>query len=392
MRTAAVAALLTLLLVGRANAAVVIGSGDTPSVAVGADGTAYVVWNGSDANDPPTYCRLPRGATACDVALTLPVPSITNSSSLPVISVNGTRVTVVAERYGQLVGLFRWTSTNGGVSFGSYTQAGPGVPIHDAVVGPGDTLSVVTDAVSQGELFANVPLGAGSTSTFANLSATKPYYGTVGLTTAAGPPFVVYEDASSLGEFRRYSGTGDVNTASSWTAPVEIGYASYPRLAGGPAGLIMLGGDESGGLFTRKYDGAGFEARVPVTASGDSSEMALFQDAGGWLHALYPSLDGTGYHAIHAVSDDGGATWRTTELDVRASQEQSTMRGAAAGDHVGLAVWSLSGQIIASAIGPDSAVAPPSPIRRHAAAGGHAPAGAGSGSLSSRSAARSGCG
>lgn len=46
-----------------------IGSGSFPQVAVDGSGTAYVVWQGSNASNQPTgqvvYCMIPDGATAC---------------------------------------------------------------------------------------------------------------------------------------------------------------------------------------------------------------------------------------------------------------------------------------------------------------------------------------
>ena len=119
---------------------------------------------------------------------------------------------------------------------------------------------------------------------------------------------------------------------------MEIGYASYPRLAGGPLGLFLLGGDAAGGLFVRRFDGAPSPRRCAIAASGDSSEMHLHQDPAGRLHAVYSRLDAAGYHAEYATSDDG-VTWTTTTLATAPFTQPGQPRVAAAPDHAGVAVW-----------------------------------------------------
>src|SRR6478735_3470271 len=91
-----------------------IGPGELPGVTVDAAGTAYIAWNGLEAGHPPHYCRLPRGATACDVATTLPTAPNTDTLSRPIVNVAGARVTVLVHRYGPQTGLVRYTSTNAG--------------------------------------------------------------------------------------------------------------------------------------------------------------------------------------------------------------------------------------------------------------------------------------
>ena len=42
------------------------GSGASPDVAVGSDGTGYVVWQTGGENDQVGYCRVSAEATACN--------------------------------------------------------------------------------------------------------------------------------------------------------------------------------------------------------------------------------------------------------------------------------------------------------------------------------------
>jgi hypothetical protein len=353
VRCAVLAVLAFFALTSSAGAApFVIGTGDTPAVAVAANGTAYIAWNGADAQDTPTYCRLPRGATACDVALTLPVTPGTGSVSRPHVSLLGGRVSILVHRYGEVTGIVQYTSTDGGVSFTS-RLAGGNVPIYESADGPGDSVSVVTNADGRGGLYQSVPLASGTATAFAAFGTDRPYAGAVGMDGAN--PVVAFGTAiGDLVRVSRYSGAGDPNAAASWSPPVEIGYATYPRLAGGPLGLFLLAGDGAGGLFVRRFSAGTFGAPVTIAASGDSSEMHLHQDPAGRLHAVYPRLDAAGYHAQHAVSDDGVA-WTTTELASAPSSQQGSMRVAAAPDHIGVAVWENGTQIEVSTVSGASA-------------------------------------
>lgn len=361
MRTVVLAVLLFLVFAARASAApFVLGTGELPDVAVDGAGVAYIAWNGTETGDPAHFCRLPRGAVACDVSLTLPLPTaIAGSVTRPVVHVSGSRVIVLHYFYGEYNGLAAYQSDDRGATFQQARRAGALAP-YGSAFGPGDTVSVVTSANGAGMLFQNLPLVGATQTAFANLDTTRPYNGAVGLDGAT--PVVIAMNAASVGIVRRYV-AGDVNNAPSWSAPVDVGYLDYPVLAGGPLGLWVLAGDESGSMFVRRFDGTNFGPRVTI-GPGDASEASLYQDAGGRMHAVYPRLDASGYHAMHAVSDDG-LSWRVGELEVRTSDEQGTMRVSMAADHVGVAVWKVAGpSIVASSVGPDAPVAvqpPPVP-------------------------------
>ena len=71
-----------LLLAAPAGAAtsLTIGTGHKPGVAVDPAGTAYIVWYGPESNTTSlNFCRLPRGAGACDVRTTIAAPGTTLS-------------------------------------------------------------------------------------------------------------------------------------------------------------------------------------------------------------------------------------------------------------------------------------------------------------------------
>ncbi len=175
--------------------------------------------------------------------------------------------------------------------------------------GPGDTrLGRDAAPTAAAALFQNVPLAGGTpAAAFATLfdgDAPVQRHGRPDRRGhAAGD---LRQPRVATAAFRRYAGTGDLNDAANWTAPVDIGYVDYPRLAGGPPGLFLLAGDESCGLFVRRWDGDDVRrAGVRSPPAATPARCTCFQDAGGRLHAVYPSIDVDGYHAEHAVSDDG---------------------------------------------------------------------------------------
>jgi hypothetical protein len=337
-------------------------------VAVDAAGTAYVAWVGNGA-DPTSlnFCRLPRGATACDISSQPAVPG--TSLSRPYVSVSGSRVQVFTYRYGMsgphFSTVFRLESTDGGANFDAGTEAGT-IAFFDAIRGPGDTVSMIADNSS---IFQNVPgTGSGRETLEAHLADDHPYSPTVGMIDAV-TPIAAFADGSGAAQFRRYTGSGNLNDAASWTPAQDFSAsASYPRLASGPSGLFLQSDDVNGKMVVQKFDGSTFGAPVLIPGSPDEltgGSKDIFQDAGGRMHIVWPFGDASGNHIGYGVSDDG-TTWRTTVFESgpdpgNVAQNAGQMRLATAADHVGVAVWQ-SGEspkkVYALAVGPD-AVAPP---------------------------------
>ena len=273
-------------------------------------------------------------------------------------------------RYGADPGLFEFSSANSGGTFGAARKVGTAV-FDDAVVGPGVTISGVTNAVTGGTFFQNVNVDGTSpaVTTQANLAADRPYAGAIAL--LGNMPFVVYDDGSALAQFRRYVGTGDLNVVSNWTAAVDVGYTDSPSLASGPLGLFMLSGTATNAMTVRRFDGATFAAPVQVLPSGEDVHSWLTQDPAGRLHAVIPQGAADGLHLVHATSDDGAA-WRSGTVLVQTDGGIFDVRSAVAADHVGVAAWwttinvgSRAGtkEIRVAAIGPDApGQAPPAEL------------------------------
>ena len=353
--------------------AIVIGQGRLPSLAVDASGTGYVSWWESAVDSSLFFCRFPRGATACDAAAASSIPVHGDGLTPAPVVVSGSRVVAVAARYVNEAagfgpyGLFAYTSTNGGVSFGSGHVVGS-VPIFDSVPGPGDTLSGVEEN-GKPLRFQNVPLDGSSpanpdgTSTVPVAALTTDEFGynaSVGLLDA-NTPLVVYQRGVGGNDaaFRRYDRSGSVNDAANWTPQVSIGPLYGPKLAGGPRGLFLLGRDsQSGNVVVRKFNGTTFGPPVAIGPGGGIRAQDLFQDAGGRLHAVYERADASRIAIVHAVSDDG-VVWRKGDL-VSYPPTIGALVNESAGvapDHLGFAVAESAtapSLIGLSALGPDA--------------------------------------
>ena len=342
-----------------------IGTGHKPGVAVDPAGTAYIAWFGPESNTTSlNFCRLPRGAGACDVRTTIAAPGTTLSR--PFVTVDGATVRVVSYRYG-LTGvrfdqIWEFTSADGGATFDAGHPVGI-APFDEGVRGPGDTLTVTTNAESTGLAVQNVPLdGTDAGESEAILSADHPYNGTVGL---AGPTMVaVFADASSNAQVR--TSAGALNDAAAWTPPVDIGYADYPRLAGGPSGLFLLSGTPQNALTVRKFNGTTFGPAVKIADAADDAQAHLTQDAAGRLHAVFAHNTAAGLELDYASSDNG-SSWQSGPLltQTNATQGIGALRAAIAPDHLGVAAWETSSdassEIRVVGMGPEGGQSPPVP-------------------------------
>lgn len=368
---AVVAALAALLVAPPAAGAITLGPGELPGLAVDASGTAYIAWDGPASS--LQFCRLPRGATACDSRHAISAAG--SSIRRPFVAVSGTRVVVVQFRHpiqnGEpAAGVFAFTSTDGGAAFGAGVRVGV-VDFTDTVVGPGDTMSGVTHASPQVGAFQNVPLDgtANNPAVSAQLwGGDHPYHGTVGLIDAA-TPLAIYATGAGDAQVRRYGGSGDLNDAANWTPAADIGTVNYPHLASGPTGLFLFTTTDNT-LVSRKWNGTTFGPGVAISAGVTAPTMHAFQDASARLHVVFMRGGPLGRHLIHAVSDDG-TTWRSGTVVATANPVDSfgDTRVATAPDHIGVVAWTgaaaIGGpEVRVAAVGPDApvdALAPPAP-------------------------------
>ena len=224
--------------------------------------------------------------------------------------------------------IWEFASADGGATFDAGHPVGI-APFDEAVRGPGNTLTVTTNAESTGLAVQNVPLdGTDVGDSQAILSADHPYNGTVGLFNA-GTAIAVFADGSGQAQFRR--GAGNLNDVASWTPPVDIGYADYPRLAGGPSGLFLLQGTQTNTLTVRQFDGRDLHSSVKIADQGDDAQACFAQDPAGRLHAVFAHNTAAGPRARlrHVRQRDKSAVGAATDPGAgrRASASSARRRG-----------------------------------------------------------------
>jgi hypothetical protein len=331
---------------GNADAAVLptpiaLGAGYNAGVAVDTAGAAYVAWVGPESNTTSLqFCRLPRGATTCDVKLAITAEG--TSLSRPFVVVEAMSVQVLSYRYnlagGSFSAVFLFSSTDGGRTFDAGRRVGT-APFTTAALGPGRTISLATHAYQNGMVYQAVPLdsGAAAATTEAVLSTTPPYSGAVGLDGTT--PVVAFATAAGEAQVRSYMGTGDPNAATSWSPPLDIGKGDRMHLAGGSKGLFLLS-QGAAGLEVRKYQAGSFGAAASIPdGTGEYAHAHLVHDATGRLHAVWPRIEGTGVYLYRATSADG-VTWQNGQL--AKDDGFDGVRVALAPDQIGLAVWATA--------------------------------------------------
>src|SRR3954466_7661734 len=178
-----------------------VGPGVEPDVEVDAAGTAYIAWIGAEPSGNTTlhFCRLPRGAGACDVNAPITTPG--TSLTRPFVTVSGATVRVFSYRYGlngpRFDAVYMFTSQDGGASFDAGVQVGT-VAFYDAVQGPGNGVSLVEN---NSAVFQRVPAdGTGPATLEAHLADDHPYNPSLAITPSA--ILAVFANGSGGAQFR----------------------------------------------------------------------------------------------------------------------------------------------------------------------------------------------
>ena len=299
------------------------GPAGDPSVAVDDAGTAHVAYGyqNADGSRLVGYCRLPRGATACEAGRVFPVDVAGTAPVVIRYQAPSTIAFVIQEcceaTYGPgTAQTVAFVSTDGGSTFGARDKLAPGAPgaggegavdPHDAIL-VGGRFGWVNSTSTSGHRFQSDALGAGPVTARADIFAGGHFDAAVGLVDAASfSPLVVSEDSGGPLGFRRLSG-GDPNAEASWTpeAPID-GQGEEPELAEGPAGLFLaygLGDPGRQSTVVRRFDGTSFGGAVNTgLAYGDGNDIA--QDDAGHLYAVADD----NRDIKLAISRDAGATW-----------------------------------------------------------------------------------
>jgi hypothetical protein len=338
-----------------------VGTGNKPQIAVDSAGTAYVVWNHATSGlaSSVQLCKVPRGATACAASVELTADQQSFSPPYVFLPAPGT-VEVISTRccYVGPNQTLLWTSTDGGASFGQPRLIGSLDPSGDAILGPGNAISAVTDTVTGSTSYQRAPAD-GSAAATSNATLTGDEYGgTVGLFN--GNPVVAFWDFSSSQpnhvDFAAYKGSGDPNDTANWTPSTAVGPGSSTRIASGPSGLFLMYQDGQPGqehYYVRKYTGSGFGAPVDISGQETGYVNDFFEDPSGRLHAVWRNNPG----AVRYTTSTDGTTWAPvqTQDDEGASGGPYALQEAEAADGRGWVAFDANagdGQIRLAPIAP----------------------------------------
>jgi hypothetical protein len=316
--------------------------GTFPDVLVDEAGTAHIVWNDGrgDLDDAAVYCRLRRGAKACD-AVPFPLtwnppygagdgPQFNVDDIGPKIVRIGNQLVVFSKRYPTTQSkpdgassstVVAWTSSDGGQHWADATIVGKWNVAELAVLGPpadptilalgqdpfcGSAANMCVTAYKSG-LYA---AGAGDISTGPNQS----YDPSLALD-ANGRPVAAFNDLASNIIIRRWNGTGSVIDPGQWSAPAPGLKGGELALAGGPSGLFIMSRPGFGKDYELRRLNPADNAFPPgppvkVSAGDDPIFEELVQDASGRLLAAWQQRGGK----------DPGVKLRVTRPTARAAQ------------------------------------------------------------------------
>lgn len=330
----------------RPAAPLVLGDGHTPGITVTGSGYAWISWLGNESlNNSLHFCQLRPPGTACAASTTIPTPADSASTTRPFSVLFGADVWVFQTRYGGDVpgfnAVYRFHSADLGANFDGGTQVGT-IPFNDAVVGPGEGVSLITDAYQSGAVYQWVPLRDNTKTLTENvLSTDHPYDGSVVRDGSAA--LAVFANGQGAAQFRRFTGMGDVNDVANWTAPQD--YATdqrYMRLANGVTG-VFVASLSGGGLQVRKFNGTTFGSAVKIP--GDTRPVAGnawdFAEGflGGRLHIAWSRFgNSAGTNNIGYAASRDGVHWGLMYLAGGTDPPFNLRMGLAPDNHTGVVV------------------------------------------------------
>lgn len=340
-----------------------IGTGQHPHLLVDpSSGALNAVWVDNPFAQTVHYCRVPRGATACQVSRDLPLGIDAQTADQPfLVRDPGTGTLYVAmTRY---VGgnSIVWRSADGGSSWSGPTvvhAAQTGTSHAEPIWGPLPNSITSADWNSGRSVFSAPVDGSGATSTAEGEPGT------------GGIPFLIYDfQVASTGDgglvaaahtlaqvgYWRMAPGGDPGATAAWSAPTLVGPGHDSRVAAGPSGTFLLYAVGGGGAPTQmqllKWNGSGFGAPVKIGSQEAGSFPDLFVGPSGTVVAGWQKQAEDVQRA--AFSTDGGASFSAPVTFATDSRPTPSLNVSIAQDDAGFAVWQgLDKKIRAAPIAP----------------------------------------
>ena len=330
-----------------------LGAGTHPDVWVDEAGTSHIVWNEegpAEGSDVVHYCRLPRGAKACDNPSGTPFGPINEAYSHdvtggPKILQIGDGLVVLQHRYPALVTqpdgqqrsdtLYEWTSSDGGT-----TWTGPGIsgvvePSGD-VAAIGDNIGVISDTVTGGTQLQILSSASFSPKPILIGPGDAAYGGTIAAD-QGGVPIVAFRDLNNVTYVRRFTGAGDVKDPSTWSTATFPGVE--PKLASGPGGTFVMYRSSLLGPWALRSVAQGQPSATSAQLSPDDNvtdEAELLERADGNLRAMWTTS--TPPQQVVARDSLPGGLFGASSLIAQADGI-SALRASDTGDGGGVTVY-----------------------------------------------------
>ena len=331
------------------------------NVGVDAAGAGHFAWDVSvnPGDDPLHYCRVPRGARACQAQQQFALPLEAFGEPQVVIPAPGQVVLISYRCCGEGEGTYAVVSTDGGNTWGAPHVIGNVEP-GQAVLWPGTQIvALADDVVTAGIHFQAVPIaGAGITASahVGDGPGLQGYDGTIGFPSATAP-LVAFDDLTNA-FFRLWSGAGNVNDVGTWGPEQPLGALSEVRIGTGPGGVVLMGKHRIQNPFSAEYVARRFN---PVTHSFGSAVALsrrryepdvifrdIFEDNGGHVAAIWIANGSFGSRVDpmrYRVSANGGKTWHAERTLVKATKDKGfNLQMGAAPDGGGFAAYDNNDQ------------------------------------------------
>lgn len=323
-----------------------------PDVAVDAAGTAHIAWREDRADGPHTvYCRLPRGATACQDYQDLGTTATFQFGPAGVVVRRDGTIGVLAYYCcGADEGTRLWESTDGGTTFGEPRTIGSVEP-SSVVEGPG------LNTLMTGFSGSGAPLGAGI-QVMPTDDSPVTGYATLDDTAEGGAYYsggvALLDDTTPVSAYTNLQDTwvrvydrgagGDYNNADNWGPSVPLVDEDEPTIVSGPSGSYLMTHVEyddnplRDAYQVRRLSPDTGELGMPFLATDirDSLFGTMTADAAGGLTAVWTDEgESAPIRSSYSATGAGFSQPGTVVESVRAFN----LRVSTAGDGGGAVVW-----------------------------------------------------
>jgi hypothetical protein len=328
---------------------------------VDAIGVGYTSWADGGAGQPLAVCRLAPHASGCEARHAFAFPGVgtsTDAGNAPVLTAGG-QLAVLDSRCclmsNQKVLL---TSADHGTTF-----AGPTAIVADHSSGmTGNLLDLPAGTLGAGSpeqlltSSTNSVAGGGSIqATSLAPAATDPGWYTPPVASGSLSQSIGRSGSTLLAVYTsqttphysvfwvRYQG-GDLNAATSWTAPQPLAPSpsldSNAQLAGGPAGIVVARSIATPGdnerLVVQRFTGSGWSKPVALTNDASGERFGIAQTPTGVVYVIWKDIDGS---LRYAAARNKSATRFAKSGKLASRGEIEYPQIAVNGEGAGWATW-----------------------------------------------------